>query len=159
MPHGGARNRSGPSKDPASLRSERLDYRAVALPSGGFDGVPPRFPLPKASARERAVWAEVWRTPQAAAWAGEAWRWRTIGQYVRWSVRMEDPEASASLGAVVMRLADQIGLTPAGLKENGWQVARDELAGRREPEEGQPTAPVRTASTRERMAIVDDGGS
>ena len=33
--------------------------------------------------------------------------------YARWSVRMEAEDASASLGAVVIRFADQIGLTPA----------------------------------------------
>jgi hypothetical protein len=45
---------------------------------------------------------------------------------------MEDPEASPPIGAVTQRLADQIGLSPAGLKENGWKIAADETAPRRE---------------------------
>ena len=43
--------------------------------------------------------------------------------WCRWSVRMEADDASAALGNVVVRFADQIGLTPAGLKENGWKIA------------------------------------
>jgi hypothetical protein len=151
-----------------SARSLLRDYQVTALPRGGYGKKPPAFPLPKVTRRESQVWAEVWKTPQAVAWAGEPWRWRTVGQYVRWSVRMEEPDASASLGAVVMRLADQIGLTPAGLRENGWKIAADELAARRAEEQqagegGEPAAapPAKTsgAAFRQRMqAVPADGG-
>lgn len=132
MASGGARNRSGPPPDPASERSERRGLVLTALPREGFDGEAPEFPLPDPSARELVVWTESWRTPQAAAWVLESWRWRTVAQWVRWSVRMEAPEASASLGNVVVRLADQIGLTPDGLKANGWAIAADEVSAKRE---------------------------
>jgi hypothetical protein len=33
-----------------------------------------------------------------------------------------------------VRLADQIGLTPAGLKENGWRISTDEVAAKRAEE-------------------------
>jgi len=32
----------------------------------------------------------------------------------------------------VIRLADQIGLTPAGMKENGWALAADEVQAKRD---------------------------
>lgn len=145
---GGARNRSGPEPDPNSARSKKRaeanpDFKAISLPREGYRGKAPTFPLPDVTKRELEVWAETWRTPQAAAWALESWRHRTVGQYVRWSVRMEDLSAAAALASVVVRLADQIGLTPAGLRENGWVVARDEIAARRGP----------TASA----AVPDDG--
>lgn len=127
MARGGARNRSGPAPDPSSLKSAKTRTFS-ALPAEGYTGKPPAFPLPKPSARERAVWAEAWTSPQACAWADEPWRWRTIGMWVRWSVRMEDDDASAALGNVVVRFADQIGLTPAGLKENGWTIAAADVA-------------------------------
>ncbi|MFF4417080.1 hypothetical protein ACFYY8_31555 [Streptosporangium sp. NPDC001559] len=103
----------------------------TALPAQGYEGEAPDFPLPLATAREVEVWDEVWRTPQAEAWSVQPWRWRAVALYVRWSVRMEAEDASASLGQVVIRYADQIGLTPAGLKENGWKIAEDELASKR----------------------------
>lgn len=99
------------------------------------------FPLPEASERELQVWGEVWTTPQAAAWAQEPWRHRTVAQWVRWSVRMEAPTCPASVAAGVLRMADQIGLSPAGLKENGWAIAEDEVTERRDQRAG--ARPVR----------------
>lgn len=123
MARGGARNRSGPQPDENSGRSDRRDFKLTALPAEGYDGEVPEFPLPDASKRELEVWGQAWRTPQACAWALEVWRQRTVAMWVRWSVRMEAEDASAALGNVVVRFADQIGLTPAGLKENGWKIA------------------------------------
>lgn len=123
MARGGARNRSGPQPEEDSRTSERRGYSLTALPPAGYDGEAPEFPLPDASARELEVWAQVWTTPQACAWSLEPWRHRTVAMWVRWSVRMEADDASAALGNVVVRFADQIGLTPAGLKENGWKIA------------------------------------
>ena len=70
--------------------------------------------------------------------------------WVRWSVRMEDVEAGAALGNVVVRLADQIGMTPAGLKENGWKIADVEV-------ESKPKPPPR-ASSKDRLTVVRDAG-
>lgn len=128
MASGGARNRSGPPIDPNSGRSDARGVVLTALPSEGFSGEAPDFPLPGASVRETELWERVWRSPQACAWNQEPWRHYTIGQYVRWAVKCEDEKASANLVAQMIRLADQIGLTPAGLKENGWAIAADELA-------------------------------
>lgn len=155
MPRGGSRNRSGPRPDENSLTSAARGLVLTALPPGGYDGEVPPFPLPRPKARERAVWEEVWRTPQACAWATQPWRHRTVAMWVRWSVRMEADDASASLGNVVVRLADQIGLTPAGLKENGWKIAptADETpaAGGRQS--------ARRSSSRDRLRVVAGGGA
>jgi hypothetical protein len=44
--------------------------------------------------------------------------------YVRTFVLAEDAEEpSAALLGQIHRFGDQIGLTPAGLKENGWKIA------------------------------------
>lgn len=153
MARGGARNRSGPQPDEESLKSAAKGVVFTALPAEGFDGETPAFPLPNMTVREEEVWEQAWRTPQAAAWSRQPWRWRTVAMWVRWSVRMEDPEASAALGNVVVRFADQIGMTPAGLKENGWKIATDEVAERRQ----QQTAPAR-ASSRDRFKVAADGG-
>src|SRR5689334_2070755 len=99
MPRGGARNRSGPSANPDSGRSDRRGFKLTALPAEGFRGAIPEFPLPDASDRELEVWASLWRTPQACAWSmpSEAWRTRTVALYTRTVVRCEDPAAGAAL--------------------------------------------------------------
>lgn len=130
MGAGGARNRSGPMADPTSGRSDSRSFKLTALPAEGYKGEIPTFPLPGISEREKQVWAETWRTPQACAWSqpSERWRVRTVALWVRLSVRCEDVEASASLLGQLHRFADQVGLTTAGLAEMGWSVAADEVA-------------------------------
>lgn len=152
MTRGGSRNRSGPQKDPGSLTSAAQGVVFHALPADGFQGDVPVFPLPDESVRESEVWADLWRTPQAAAWSVEPWRWRVVAMYVRWSVRMEDVEANAALVSQVIRLGDQIGMTPAGLKENGWQIAAVE------PDRATGTAGKPRGSSRARLKVVGNGG-
>lgn len=150
MARGGARNRSGPSVDPRSARSDSRGLSFQALPREGFAGAIPDFPLPTPSNRESEVWGSLWRTPQAAAWFVESWRWRTVAQYVRWSVRTEDPECPATIMGQVIRLGDQIGLTPAGMKENGWSLAADEVQAKRDDK---PATTPQAAPTRRLRAV------
>lgn len=154
MPKGGARNRSGPQADPSSLRSAKRDIVLTALPSEGYTDAAPDFPLPNASQRELDLWAQVWGYPQACAWAREPWRWNTVAMWVRTFVTCEGDEASAADKGSLHRFADQIGLTPAGLKENGWTVAHDETTGKRASR-----GPAKRTSARDRLKVVDgDGG-
>ncbi|MEA9983659.1 hypothetical protein [Subtercola sp. RTI3] len=178
MVSGGARNRSGPQADPKSERSDRRNLVLSALPAGGFAGVVPEFPLQPIvlfmeyfegsgterrkvkerddgeteSFREREadIWAEAWTTPQACAWAVQSWRWPIIGEYCRLKAVVEfDPSASAALVGQLHRYRDQIGLTPAGLKENGWAIAVDEVANQRvraDPSSVEPKRRLRAVS-------------
>ena len=156
MARGGARNRSGPQADPNSGRSDRRGYSLTALPSAGYTGEPPEFPLPKRMVwceyvidgqkvrerdeaatqsvheRELELWGWAWSTPQACAWSmpSERWRARTVAMWVRLSVVCESPEVGAAHLAQLHRFADQIGMTTAGLAEMGWKVAVDQLADR-----------------------------
>jgi hypothetical protein len=145
---GGARNRSGPQKDPSSLRSAGLTM--TALPSEGYGGEAPDFPLPQALDREVELWTQAWTTPQACAWALEPWRWLTVAMWVRTFAVCEGLEATAADKSSLHRFADQIGMTPAGLKENGWAVARDVVAAKRSESAPQTSA-------RDRMKVVQGG--
>lgn len=140
--HGGARNRSGPHPQALSARSDLRDVRAIRLQVGGYQGdFPPLCDvLPEGTEREGVVWAQLWRTPQASQWIREEWRWPTIAMYVRWKVRAEDPEAPAATMTAVQRLADQIGMTPAGLKENGWLIVPDDSPSHEDQQEKQASA-------------------
>lgn len=157
MARGGARNRSGPTADPNSIRSARRGYSLTALPAEGYDGPAPTFPLPSPSDRELEVWDSLWRTPQACAWSmpSESWRTPVVAMYARTLVRCEDPEAPASLLAQLHRFADQIGMTTAGLAEMGWAVARNEVA---EKAAERPAPATRPASSRDRLKAVPGGG-
>lgn len=156
MTSGGARNRSGTIPDENSGRSDARGYSLTSLPSEGYDGEAPDFPLPLASDRELEVWAQAWTTPQACAWAmpSERWRIATVAMWVRVKVRCEDPESGASLLAQLHRFADQIGMTTAGLAEMGWKVAVDETAAKRTTATTQ-----KPSSSRDRMKVVKADGA
>lgn len=178
MASGGARNRSGPQADPNSGRSDARGFKLTALPSEGFAGEVPEFPLPKMlryrwefedkrrfqvldvdatdayRERETDVWTEIWRSPQGAAWATQPWRWSVIAEFCRLKTVVEgEPDANASLVSQLHRYRDQIGFSPAGLKENGWAIAADEVAAKREETE---EAPAR-ASSRSKLKVVPSG--
>lgn len=156
MAKGGARNRSGPLPDPKSLRSAAKGLEYTALPAT-YDGPVPEFPLPDASKRELALWAEAWTWPQANFWSlpSESWRQRTVALWVRTSVRAEDPDAGAALLAQLHRFADQAALTTAGMAEVGLKVAADELIAKRSTAKSTPKQP----SARDRMKVVEADGA
>lgn len=144
---GGARNRSGPSPDPLSGRSDRRGFSLTALPNEGYAGDPPDWMLADLPAdlvavtmREAQVWAEVWTTPQAAAWAREAWRWPIVAEYCRIKASLEvTASANAALVGQLHRYRDQLGLTPAGLKENGWAIAAPQIERAADVEDSSPS--------------------
>lgn len=105
--------------------------------------------------RELELWEWAWSTPQAAAWARERWRWQAVAMWVRISALCESPDATAADKGSLHRFADQIGLTPAGLRENGWAIATDELESKRAEKESEPEAPRTTPVRRLRVANGD----
>jgi hypothetical protein len=123
------------------------------LPAEGFTGEVPDFPLPSESERETSLWAWVWTLPQAAAWSIQPWRWHSVAMWVRTAVVCESKKAMAADKNSLHRFADQIGLTPAGLKENGWKVAEDKLAAAR----AEKAEPENEPDLRDRFMVVPDG--
>ncbi|MCL1871014.1 MAG: hypothetical protein FWF90_11455 [Promicromonosporaceae bacterium] len=109
--------------------------------------------------REKAIWDEVWTTPQAAAWAKPRWQWLwpTIAEFCRLKAVVDaEPDANAALVAQLHRYRDQIGLTKAGMRELGWDIAADELAEKREETSSAPA--VEATSSRSRMKVVTGNG-
>lgn len=182
MTSGGRRNNSGPAKSPTSLRTAKLDLTVTVLPAEGHDGEVPEFPLmarrvmrwefedkrkfqvldeeetAAVAEREQELWAQVWTYPQAAAWELEPWRWNTVAMWVRTFVICESSEATAADKSSVHRFADQIGLTPSGLTENAWQVARDQLGKKRAEQADEKAAEPAQSSARDRFKVVDGTG-
>lgn len=153
MPRGG-HGRSGPPKDADSGRSDRQGYKLTALPSEGFAGEPPDLAdyLITPSNRHVAVWAELWATPQACVWSVERWRVPVVADLARYVVRMDDEDCPASYATAIRQLRDDLGLSTAGLKQNGWAIAKDEVAARAAERKEPPKT-----SSRDRLAVVSGG--
>lgn len=179
MARGGARNRSGPQPDPTSARSDSRGLSYDKLPSEGRKGGPPlEWPLgdprvyidevqngkpvkvldTEATAErkdaELELWEQVWTYPQAVAWEQDRWRWNIVALWVRTFLVCAGPEAKAADKASLHRFGDQLGLTPAGLRENGWAISRDEVAPKRQERAVEPKA----AAPQRRLRAVGDGG-
>lgn len=161
MASGGARNRSGPRPDESSLKSAQRGLSFRTLDAAGYSGTIPHFPLPASAlddtigAREVAVWETLWTYPQAAVWAEEPWRQETLAEFCRLKAIVElSPDSNAALVAQTHRFKDQLGLSPAGLKENGWKI------GTPAPVEAEGAAkPARRSSSKARLKVVSGGGS
>lgn len=148
---------SSPTKKPAESPITVAEFNPLALPARGRTGRPPAFPLPKIvrfvmvpgaegkpakqansgvsnafRKRELAIWADLWKTPQAVAWEREPYRWPTIAKYCRVMTSTEaEPDASAALLSRERELRIECGLSADGLKTNGWAIAPDEMAAKR----------------------------
>lgn len=155
MASGGARNRSGPQKDNNSLRgADRAGLRV--LPATPFNRAFPEFPLPNATVREDTLWRKAWQAPQAWAWIDEPWRWQTIALWVRRTAMAESDEAKANDINAMIRLADQIGMTPAGLKENGWTIGgQKKTTAGSDSSQGQKATETERTSAKNRFTVID----
>lgn len=150
MPSGGARARSGPAPDPSALRRDRKDDAAwVTLPSEGFTGEVPDFPLPGALTVEVELWDALWSKPQAFMWSKLGLKYE-VAAYVRAFLESVEPEASAGLKTAVLRMAAEIGLSLPGMHSLRWKFSEDELAAKREP------TVTPGVSVRARLAAVSD---
>lgn len=129
MPKGGHAH-SGPAKDPSSRTSERAGFTVTALPNEGYRGEVPELQLflARTNARQRAIWAELWTTPQACAWSTERWRWPMVADLAKWMARSDAADAPAAVATTVRQLRDDLGLTTAGLRANGWAIAAPQIA-------------------------------
>jgi len=152
MAGGGGRNRSGPQPDPNSLRGASRAALRV-LPAKEFNRAHPEFPLPRPTVREDVLWNQAWKAPQAWVWIEEPWRWQTIALWVRRTAMAESDEANASDINAMIRLADQVGMTPAGLKENGWTIAAEKSSSSSEKQSA-PQQP----SSRGRFKVFNGDG-
>lgn len=117
----------------------------MLLPREGREGDPPAWPLGRQSAAERDAWAQLWATPQAAAWERLGWV-RTVARYCRVMIAAESRDATAALMAQATALEDRLGLTPKAMRLLMWQIATDEVGEKRQTSSG---------SARGRLKAVD----
>jgi hypothetical protein len=144
MPKGGARTKSGPARDPNSRSSERVGFTATSLPSSGYDGEIPELAdyMPRPTLRHKALWEQLWRTPQACMWDRDRWMIPMVADLVRCQVRSEAKDAPAAWETPIQQKRTELGLTTSGMRFLGWEIKHDELASKREEKATEP-APVK----------------
>jgi len=77
-----------------------------------------------------------------------SWRWLNVADLVRMQVRGEAHDSLIGIATIVRQMRADLGLTPAGLKENGWAIAVDEIAAKRDD------APAPRVSARSKLKVV-----
>ena len=141
MPRGGARSKAGKMPDRSSEAFQSRVAGMFALPAEGYKRKHPKFPLPpyetdsekpadhdrvkRLNAREQQLWNELWHLPQGYGWSRPQYKYLqpTVAQYVRLMVVCEAPDARSSDRVALLRFADNIGLTPQGLRQLGWIIS------------------------------------
>jgi hypothetical protein len=157
----GGHIRSGPAPDPNALRRDRDGHEWVQLPATGRDE-PPDWPITKASPREEELWRRLWQRPQSSEWEKLGME-LDVAIYVRRLGEAEMQGAPSSLGALVRKLGDDLGLSIVGLRANRWRlpesVASSETPAER-PARSRTKKPPARRSIRDRFTVVTgDGGS
>lgn len=154
MPSGGARVTSGPPPDPRSLRSQRQGFSDGwrELPAEGRKGRLPTWPLEEQTAREKKLWREIWKLPQAIMWEELSQQW-SVGLVVRLRARAEGRGSSAALLMELRQHEDSLGLTTPGMLRNRWRLGVPQVAAAEAPK-ATAAAPK---SAKSRLALIVDG--
>lgn len=101
---------------------------------------------------EKALWRELWRTPQAVEWDRLKWT-REVAQYVRHKAAAECGSLDESKEARLR--AEALGLTPTGLRKLMWTIDFDEVGERRQERQQHAATGTDGAAPRRRLAAVD----
>jgi hypothetical protein len=157
---------NGPPPNPNARRHVGKPGGGILrLPASGYRGDVPDFPLLPPTRddsgaiehRERELWAQLWRTPQAVAWAAGGASWvHTVAMHVRCFVRGE----AGSLDHVkeARASADRLGLSPRAMRGLMWEIAPDELAEREAAKAAHPAGTSARSRAAELGISAVDGG-
>lgn len=123
MPRGGARTGAGRPPDPTSLAEAlRIESGAIRTLPKTRPGAAPAWPLSKATPRERTVWTQMWKRPQAIVWE-EQMSHRQVAMHVRTSVEAEEHGATAAIRGLLLRQENDLLLTHASLLRAGFRIS------------------------------------
>lgn len=151
--------RSGPAPEPNALRRDRPSDTNTwtTLPFEGRRGRIPAWPLSRPASRaERALWNRIWRTPQSVQWEKDR-MFERVARYVCKQIESDEPGSPAAKATIARQMADDLGLTYAGMNRLRWRVSRDEVAELRAQHARSAPASTPRQSSRERLRRVDGG--
>lgn len=130
-------------KQIAEAKVEKLRYdinelEAAGRPAGHLEGrldaaleklMICETQLREAGNLEAQMWKDLWKLPQADAWARLKWT-RDVAQYVRYKVLAELGDLNS--GKEARMYSDRLGLNPLAMLRLRWTVAPDEVDDRRQ---------------------------
>jgi hypothetical protein len=111
----------GPAPSP-NPRRRNARPNTTQLPAAGYAGPIPDWPLSRPKKAEKEAWEQLWRLPQAEAWA-QMHAERPVARYVRALIVAEDPGSTAFQLSEVRQLEDRLGLTPMSMLRLRWEIA------------------------------------
>ncbi|MEU7814119.1 hypothetical protein [Pseudonocardia sp. NPDC049154] len=118
----------------------------MTLPAEGRQGPEPRWPLAgEPTPREAYIWRGLWKKPQAVMWEALGLEFE-LAIYTRRLTEVELPDASATLGTLVMRMADNLGITVPGMHSLKWKIGT--APSQAADEDDEPPSPVIDARNR-----------
>lgn len=159
MPRGGARTGAGRPPDPGSLAEAiRLESGALRTLPKARTGSTPTWPLSKQTMREKTVWQQIWRKPQAIVWEEQSSH-RQVAMYVRTSVEAEAPGATASLRNLLLRQENDLLLTHAALLRAGFRISVNPTASPTVSAKTPAAAKRQVPSARGRLRALPNVGS
>lgn len=146
MTSGGSRTRSGPAKDPNSLRSAMSQKQGSwrTLPTEPPEAEAPPCPLPEMSVAESEMWETYWRKPQSIIWRENGMEIE-VALHVRHLVESMASEASAGARNLVRQQMDSLLLTHKAMSDAMIRIGVPE-----EPDEDTAPKSQRRMSSRER---------
>lgn len=111
-----------PAPNPNAIR-QNARVGPLVLPSNGRGGAPaPACLLESPTDQELSMWERLWtEQPQAVAWENLK-MFDEVARYVRLWLKATKPDAPAALASPTTSLANQIGLTPQGMRMLMWTV-------------------------------------
>lgn len=158
MPRGGARTGAGRPPDPSSLAEAlRIEGGTIRTLPRERKGSAPAWPLSKASARERVVWAQMWKKPQAIVWEEQSSH-RQVAMHVRTSVEAEEPGATAALRGLLLRQENDLLLSHASLLRAGFRISVNQAPSQTISSSKPQAARRSVPSARGRLRAVEDVG-
>jgi hypothetical protein len=113
-------SKPGPKPNPAKPHSKYRASPIIDLPAECNLPAPKLPSGRKWTAPERALWKELWSSPQASQWDDSYAS--IVALYVVNMVEMLGGEWSAWRSQECRHLADRLGLSPAGLIGLGWRL-------------------------------------
>jgi len=145
----------GPLPNRERVRRGAPVYPITRLPAGGYRGEVPEPPWPM-SPEVVEWWERLWRTPQAAAWAGGGFD-HIVGRRAElaeaWIVSEGRPRLSVC--RQLLEVDDRLGLSPFAMARLRWIVVPPEV----EPEEDDEVERRRQERWARVVAESDQGNS
>lgn len=125
----------GPLPNPNAVR-RNVRPTKVRLPSEGYRGPIPDWPLTEGTREEGERWLRLWRTPMAAQWVRLSIE-PVIARYVRLALMAESFEGATSVAlsnikSEARQLETMLGLNPVALLRLGWEIVEDEVEEQRQ---------------------------